>query len=163
MNLTLIAAVDLAYGIGYLGQLPWKLPADMAFFRKKTIGHPVLMGRKTYESIGKPLKDRDNYILTRQPMQISDVHIIHQLEEIAHLSDEIMVIGGAQIYNLCLPFANRIILTEVQVQLKADTYFPTFDKNEFYCIDQSFYAADKDNPYNMYFREYLRKSYIFDL
>lgn len=154
MNLTLIAAVDRAFGIGYQEQLPWHLPADMTFFRKNTIGHPVLMGRKTYESIGKPLKDRDNYILTRQPIQISDAHIIHQLEDIAHLCDEIMVIGGAQIYNLCLPFAKRILLTEVDTTVKSDTFFPRFNHLKFKCVSSQYYPADENNIYNMWFKEY---------
>lgn len=160
MNLTLIAAVDKKYGIGYQGKLLWNLPADMAFFRKKTIGFHVVMGRKTYESIGKPLKNRENYILSRQKIEIPGAFVIHQLQDIQHIREELMILGGAEIYKLCLPIANRIILTEVEAQLKADTYFPTFNKSEFECIQESFHAADKDNLYNMYFREYLRKSKI---
>ena len=158
MNLTLIAAVDEKYGIGYQGKLLWNLPADMTFFRKKTIGFPVIMGRKTYESIGKPLKDRENYILTRQNIEIPGATVIHQLEEIQHIQEEIMVLGGAEIYKLCLPYANRIILTEVAVQLKADTYFPKFDHLSFECVEAQYYSADEKNAYNMWFKEYRLKS-----
>jgi dihydrofolate reductase len=156
MNLTLIAAVDKNYGIGYQGQLLWHLPADMAFFRKKTLGHRVLMGRKTFDSIGKPLKDRENIVLTRQPIDIPGVKIIHHLEELANPQEEVMVLGGGEIYQFCLPLAKRIILTEVDVELTADAFFPQFDKNQFQCISEEYYPANEKNIYNMVFKEYLK-------
>ena len=156
MNLTLIAAIEQNYGIGYQGKLLWHLPADMAFFRKKTIGHKVLMGRKTYESIGRPLKDRENIVMTRQNIELPGVKIIHYLKEIKNDQEEIMILGGAELYALCLPYAKRIFLTEVEVNLKADAYFPKFDKMQFKCITKEFYPADDKNNYNMYFNEYSK-------
>lgn len=157
MNLTLIAAVEHNYGIGFQGHLLWDLPADMAFFRKKTWGATVIMGRKTYESIGRPLKNRKNYVLTRQPIHIPEVNVIHHLKELDHLQEEIMVIGGAEIYQLCLPYAKRIILTEVDVSLPADTFFPEFDHQKYECVSAEYYPADEKNQYNMIFKEYCIK------
>jgi dihydrofolate reductase len=158
MNLTLIAAVDKNYGIGYQGQLLWHLPADMAFFRKKTLGHMVLMGRKTFDSIGRPLKDRENMVITHQPIEIPGVKIVHHLEELANQQEEVMVLGGGEIYQLCLPYAKRIILTEVDAQLTADAFFPKFDKNQFQCVSEDYYPADEKNIYNMSFKEYIRNA-----
>jgi dihydrofolate reductase len=156
MSMTLIAAVDKNYGIGYQGQLLWHLPADMAFFRKMTMGHTIVMGRKTYDSIGKPLKDRENIVLTTQTLQIPGVTVIHDLKELVKEQKEIMIIGGAQIYELCLPFANRILLTEVDANLQADTFFPKIDKKQFQCIQEDRYAADEKNIYDMVFKEYIK-------
>ena len=156
MNLTLIAAVDKNHGIGYQGELLWHLPADMAFFRKNTLGHVVLMGRKTFDSIGRPLRDRENIVITRQNIEILDVQIIHDLKDIAHRQEEIMVLGGAEIYNLCLPLAKKIILTEVDAELTADAYFPPFDKTQFQCVKEDYYPADEKNIYNMVFKEYIK-------
>jgi len=158
MNLTLIAAVDKNYGIGYQGQLLWHLPADMAFFRKKTLGHMVLMGRKTFDSIGRPLKDRENIVITHQHIEIPGVKIVHHLEELANQQEEVMVLGGGEIYQLCLPYAKRIILTEVDAQLTADAFFPKFDKNQFQCVSEDYYPADEKNIYNMSFKEYIRNA-----
>lgn len=156
MNLTLIAAVDKNHGIGYQGELLWHLPADMAFFRKNTLGHVVLMGRKTFDSIGQPLKDRENIVITRQNIEIPGVQIIHDLKDIAHRQEEIMILGGAEIYNLCLPLAKKIILTEVDAELTADAYFPPFDKTQFQCVKEDYYPADEKNIYNMVFKEYIK-------
>jgi dihydrofolate reductase len=156
MSMTLIAAVDNNYGIGYQGQLLWHLPADMAFFRKMTMGHTVVMGRKTYDSIGKPLQDRENIVLTTQTLQIPGVTVIHDLKELVKEQKELMIIGGAQIYELCLPFANRILLTEVDANLQADTFFPKIDKKQFQCIQEDRYAADEKNIYDMVFKEYIK-------
>jgi dihydrofolate reductase len=156
MNLTLIAAVDKMYGIGFQGQLLWNLPADMAYFRKKTIGYSVLMGRKTFESIGKPLKDRRNFVLTRQNLNIPGVEVIHDLSEILDLG-EMMILGGAEIYTLCMPYAKRILLTEVDAKLTADTFFPKFNQSQFQCISEESYFADEKNIYNMTFKEYIKK------
>ncbi len=156
MSMTLIAAVDNNYGIGYQGQLLWHLPADMAFFRKMTMGHTIVMGRKTYDSIGKPLKDRENIVLTTQKLQIPSVTVIHDIKELVKEQKEIMIIGGAQIYELCLPLANRILLTEVDANLQADTFFPKIDKKQFQCIQEDRYPADEKNIYDMVFKEYIK-------
>jgi dihydrofolate reductase len=156
MNMTLIAAIENNNGIGYQGKLLWHLPADMTFFRSKTIGHPVLMGRKTFESIGKPLKNRENIVITRQKIEIPGVKIIHNLDELALIPDEIMVLGGGEIYQLCLPYAKRILLTEVDASLSADTFFPEFDKNIFKCESEVFHPADEKNIYQMVVKEYTR-------
>ena len=156
MELTLIAAIARNNAIGKDEKLLWNLPADMAFFRRKTKGKTVLMGRKTYESIGKPLKDRKNIVLTQQDLSIEGVSIIHDLTEIEKISEEIMVLGGGQVYELCMPFAKRLIITEVQVSLDADTFFPYIDTNQFKCIRTERYAADEHNRYDMVFKEYDR-------
>jgi dihydrofolate reductase len=154
MIITLIAACDLDRGIGYQGELPWHLPADLAYFKQKTLGKAILMGRKTYESIGRPLPGRRNLVLTRQFMQISGVEIIHHLDELRSLElDELMVIGGAEVYQQCLPMASRILLTEVHTRVKADAFFPQLPPS-FICLFEEHRPKDFNNLHAMTFREY---------
>lgn len=158
MNITLIAACDLEYGIGYQGKLPWHLPADLSFFKQKTLSKSILMGRKTFDSIGKPLPGRRNWVLSHSMAVIPGVELIRNLDEIWHLDiSEWMVIGGAQLYQLCLPYASKIILTQVQARFTVDRYFPRFASSGFSCVFEEYRAADEVNPYAMVFREYLRE------
>lgn len=156
MNLTMIAAIARNYGIGKNGKLLWHLPADMAFFRKMTLGKTVLMGRKTYESIGRPLINRKNIVLTHQDISIEGVSIIHHLKDIENTSEDIMVIGGEKIYELCMPLAKKLIITEVDAELEADTFFPKINLNQFKCISAEKYSSDERNLFSMVFKEYRR-------
>ncbi len=117
--------------IGYKGRLPWRLPGDLAHFKALTIGKPVLMGRKTFESIGRPLPGRRNLVLTRDPAWKADgvqaVATIEAAMEAAGNAPELMIIGGSAIYALTLPETERIELTEVHAQPDGDTRLPAFD------------------------------------
>lgn len=125
--------------IGRAGLLPWRLPADLKRFKKLTLGKPVLMGRRTFASLRKPLPGRTNIVLTRDPAFAAEgVLVVHDVEQalaaaerVAGPDGELMVIGGAEVYQLFLPRADRLYLTEVQGVFPGDTYFPTFDPAEF--------------------------------
>lgn len=118
-------------GIGYRGTLPWHLPDDLKTFKRITTGHPVLMGRKTYESIGKPLPNRQNIVLTRNKSWSADgVQVIHSPEVLAGLelmNPEVMVIGGAEIFALLLPMMSRMWVSHVKADYPADTFLPQFE------------------------------------
>jgi dihydrofolate reductase len=134
MSLSLIAAVAENNCIGVDGKLPWHIPEDLKFFQKNTLGKPVLMGRKTWESIPerfRPLKERTNIVLTRQsdyPLP-EGVFRIDSLESLTERSatEEVMVIGGAELYRQALPLANKLYITHVHRTVEGDAFFPTID------------------------------------
>jgi dihydrofolate reductase len=133
--ISLIAALQKDRGIGYQGKLPWRIPEDLKHFKELTTGHPIIMGRKTYESIGKPLPGRTNIVVSTQPREyghdiISATSIESALEAAkqAEGSDEIFVIGGSSIYQAALPFADTLYLTLVEATEPVDTYFPAYEK-----------------------------------
>jgi dihydrofolate reductase len=157
MKFILIAACDEQQGIGFKGKLPWHLPADLAFFKDKTFAKPVLMGRKTFDSIGKPLPGRRNIVLSRQLLIIPGVEVIKEMNDLKDMNlDVIMVIGGQQIYEMLLPFAEKIFLTEVHAKFQTDAFFPKFSANEFTCIAEQYFPQDSKNSYAMTFREFVR-------
>ena len=118
--------------IGHTNGLPWRLPADLAFFKRLTMGHPIIMGRKTYESIGRPLPGRLNIVVTRLPgyhaKGCTVVGSIDAAYVAAGSAEEVFVIGGAQVYEAALARADRIYLTEVESDIEGDTLFPRFDR-----------------------------------
>ena len=118
-------------GIGYRGALPWHLPDDLKTFKRITTGHPVLMGRKTYESIGRPLPGRQNIVLTRDPAWTAEgVQVVHsagELECLELMDPEIMVIGGAEIFSLMMPAMSRMWVSKVKGEYPADTFLPPFE------------------------------------
>ena len=129
-TLTLIVATDNAGGIGIRNTLPWKLPEDLAHFKRTTTGHPILMGRKTFESIGRPLPNRRNIVISRNPdWQHEGVETVASLQAALDLTDaaEVFVIGGAEIYRLALPLADRLIVTEISQRFDCDAFFPAID------------------------------------
>jgi dihydrofolate reductase len=134
MIISLIAAMDKNNVIGKDNSLPWKLPADMKRFKELTVGKPVVMGRKTFESIGKPLPGRKNIILTRDKnFRAKGCVVVHSVDEslkAAESSAELMIIGGAQIYRQFLPIANKMHLTLIDAEFGGDAYFPEYSKNE---------------------------------
>lgn len=129
-----IACISQDRGLGYNNQLLWRSAEDMDFFRTTTSNHTVVMGRKTYESIGKPLPHRRNIVLSRQ--DIPGVETYHSPDELkqalAEINDEVFIIGGASLYELFLPLANRLLLTEVAATKPADTFFPEFNRHDYY-------------------------------
>ncbi len=116
--------------IGANGGIPWHLPEDFLFFKKTTLGHPIVMGRKTYESLGKPLPGRKNIVLTSQALILPDLVIVHSKEQLIALNiptEEIFVIGGAKIYELLLPLCDTLLVTHVHRRVEGDTFFPVFE------------------------------------
>ena len=129
-TLTLIVATERHNGIGINNTLPWRLPEDLAFFKRTTTGHPILMGRKTFESIGRPLPNRRNIVITRNPdWQHEGVDTAGSLQQAADMAGdgEVFVIGGAQIYVEALPIASRLIVTEIAADFACDAFFPAID------------------------------------
>ena len=161
MIVSLIAAMDRNRLIGNRNRLPWHLPADLAHFKQVTMGKPVIMGRKTYESIGKPLPGRTNIVITRSAdFQAEGVQIAHSLKqalEYAAGEDEVMVIGGSSIYELALPEADRLYITYVDHSYQGDAWFPDFDLAQWRIIASEEPAADEKNPSDYRFVTYERK------
>ena len=133
MKRSLIVARARNGVIGHTNGLPWRLPADIAFFKKTTLGHPIIMGRRTYESIGKPLPGRLNIVVTRSPGFAAPGCVVVDSLAAAYRAagdvPEVMIIGGGQIYEAALPDADRIYLTEVEAEIAGDTVFPPLDPN----------------------------------
>ncbi len=130
ISFTGVVAMAADRAIGIRNAIPWRLPEDMRVFKRLTMGHPILMGRKTWESLGRPLPGRQNIVLTRDAsFQAEGAVVIHHPDELAaiELQDkEVMVIGGAQIYAMMLPFMQRLYVSEVAGEYEADTWFPPF-------------------------------------
>jgi len=152
---SLIVAMAQNGVIGRANALPWRLPQDLKRFRAFTLNKPILMGRKTFDSLGGPLPDRANLVLTRDRTWFSHgVVVVHSVEEAltqAATSDELVAIGGAQIFRLVLPFARRIYLTHVHADVAGDTYFPDFDATQWADIDCSTHPADGEHAYPVTF------------
>lgn len=157
MYLSIIVAAAENNVIGRNNQLPWHLPADLKYFKQITMGKPIIMGRKTYASIGRPLPGRTNIVITRQAdfkpegvMVVSSVEAAigacRQLEV-----DEAFITGGAEIFRQALPFAQRIYLTRVQAQVEGDTYFPSLDPAHWRRVRQERHVADEKNMYDYTF------------
>lgn len=158
MNISIIASVGKNNELGSDGNLLWHLPDDLKNFKNVTSGHTIVMGKKTYESIGRPLPDRKNIILTRDVDYEADGCIVaHSPEEILKFvndEDEIFIIGGGEIYKLFLPLANRLYLTEVDGEKEADTYFPSFNKNDWRLINSVRHDIDEKHDYSFNINTY---------
>ena len=151
MIISLIAAMGKDRVIGIANRLPWRLPADMKHFRALTLGKPVLMGRKTFDSIGKPLPGRTNIVVSQDPdFQPEGVTVARSVAEAlaaGREADEIMVIGGASFYAQLLPQAQRLYITEIHHAFAGDAFFPAWDPREWREIERDDHAADGDNIY----------------
>ena len=137
-RLSLIVAMTESRVIGVNNHLPWNIPEDLKRFKQITSGHPIVMGRKTFESIGKPLPRRTNIVITRdKTYRVEGGAVVHSFEEALEWArrsegaDEVFVIGGSEIFKLAIPLAWRIYLTEVRWPFEGDTFFPGFDEGEF--------------------------------
>ena len=134
--LALVVAMAKGRVIGKDGGLPWHIPEDLRHFRRVTMGHAILMGRKTWDSIGRPLPGRRNIVITRnRELQLEGAEVVHSLEEAVALArdggdSEPRVIGGASLYEAALPLATRIYLTEVDMEVEGDTFFPGLDESQ---------------------------------
>lgn len=165
MIISLIAAVAENGVIGRNNDLPWKLPDDMRFFMETTKGHYVIMGRKNYDSLHekfKPLPNRTNIVVTRQQsLNAPGCIVVNSVERALAIADkggeaEAFVIGGAEIYKLSLPEANKLYLTEIQATVEGDTYFPKFNKDEWREVSRKHHGADDRHPFSFDFVIYER-------
>ena len=158
MRLSLIVAVAKNRVIGNNNEIPWHLPADFTYFKKITTGHPVIMGRKTFESIGRPLPGRRNIVVSRNPVFRADgVEVVASLQQAIdacnnqHECTEAFVIGGATLYAEALPCVGLVYLTEVDAAPDGDTLFPVLDKNQWREIARERREADEKNIHAMEF------------
>lgn len=147
MNISLIAAISDNNVIGKNNTLPWKLPDDLRLFLNLTKTHSCIMGRKCFESIGKPLKDRVNIILSRDPDYIQDGCIVLQdIEDAISISgDNIFILGGAEIYKLALPLSTHFFRTTVHADIEGDIYFPEYDRSKWNSVYSAEYYQDIEN------------------
>ncbi|EGQ7841456.1 type 3 dihydrofolate reductase [Vibrio sp. Vb0937] len=154
MIISMIAAMADNRIIGKDNQMPWHLPADFAWFKRCTMGKPVVMGRKTYESIGRPLPGRLNIVISRdETLKIEGVTTVTSIEQALDVAgdvEEVMIIGGGAIYASCLPMANKLYVTHIEAAIDGDTQFPDWG-DEFKETYSEIYQADEKNAYNMRF------------
>jgi dihydrofolate reductase len=160
-ELIVVAAMARNRVIGHQGRMPWHLPADLKHFKAITLGHPVVMGRKTFESIGKPLPGRLNVVISRQRLQLPDgVALAGSLEEALRACNDagrVMVIGGGEIYRQALPLASGLELTYVDDQPAGDTRFPEFDRMDWDLTGMTVRPADANNASAMVFCSFKRR------
>lgn len=155
MILSLVAAMTPKHVIGKNNQLPWQMPADLAHFKKLTLSKPIIMGRKTYQSIGRLLPGRKNIIVTRDKnFQVEGAEIFHDLntalKSVEHYP-EVCVIGGGDIFTQALPLADILYLTYIYTDITGDSFFPDVDKNKFTEVSREEHKADEHNPYDYSF------------
>jgi len=162
-KLHIIVALGKQNQIGLNGTMPWHLREDLQNFKKLTQGHPIIMGRKTFESIGKTLPKRLNIVVTSQPEKVSGYNIcpaknIEQAIKTAKLSHkEIFIIGGANVYKQTLPLADKMTLTHVDYQDEADTFFPEINYNDWKIVSRKKYRKSPENDYDFEIVSYSRK------
>lgn len=157
--ISLIVAVSDNGVIGRDGDLPWRQPDDLRRFKAVTMGKPIVMGRKTWESIGRPLPGRQNIVVTRQTgLTLEGADVVASADAAvaaAAGADEVMIIGGSEIYALFLPLADRVYLTRVHAEVEGDAYFPDLD-DAWRLVSDERHAANDNNDYDMSFRIYER-------
>ena len=162
MIVSLIAAMDRTRGIGIDNRLPWRLSADLKKFRELTMGHHIVVGRKTFESIGKPLPGRQMIVLTRdKSYRAEGCDVVHSLEAAIELArgrkeSELFICGGAEIYAQSIGFADRMYLTFVDADVAADTFFPEFNEREWQAPESVYHPADEKNQYPFIFKSFNR-------
>ncbi|MCC2617989.1 type 3 dihydrofolate reductase [Aestuariibacter halophilus] len=152
MKLSMIAAMARGRVIGKDNDMPWHMPADLAHFKRVTLGKPVLMGRKTYESIGRALPGRRNVVISRDSSYtLADAEVVNDIDTALTLvanEDEVMIIGGGAIYAALLPRADRLYLTHIALDVDGDTHFPDYQAVATWaCVEQEHHEADDKNPY----------------
>ncbi len=159
MTVSAIVATARNLAIGHQNQIPWYLPADLKYFKKVTTGHHVIMGRKSFQSIGRPLPNRVNVVVTRDPFFVATgCTVAHSLEEALELAEangetEAFVIGGGEIYRKSWPYLDRLYLTEVDMEPEAgDVFFPKIDEKEWKELSREAYPADEKNEFGYVFR-----------
>jgi dihydrofolate reductase len=162
MKISPIAACDLDMTIGKEGDLPWHLPADLRFFKRTTMGKPMIMGRRTFETLPGPLKGRQNIVLTRsEDFAREGVEVARSIDEALEIArravdadettDEVMILGGATVYEEMLPISDRLYLTVIHECFEGDTFFPAFDIDDWEIAAAEHHEPDEENQYRYSF------------
>lgn len=163
MIISAIVAVAKNNVIGKDNDIPWYLPADLKYFKKVTLGHHIVMGRKCYESIGRPLPKRTNIVITRNPFFIATGCLVtHNLAEAVKIAEEngeeeVFIIGGGQIYEIAMPHVDRIYLTEVDLEVEGDIVFPEIDMDNWELTWEESHQSDEKNEHDYVFKTLNRK------
>ncbi|MFC6253403.1 dihydrofolate reductase [Secundilactobacillus hailunensis] len=159
-----IWAEDTQHAIGHKGQLPWHLPADMAFFKQHTIGKTLISGSRTFASYKKPLPHRKNIVLTTRTATDypSSVEVLHSASEVVayertHPEETVIISGGAKVFKSLLPYVDTLLRTRVQHTFKADTYMPKIDYDQFELVESIIHQPDEKNQYGMIFERWQRR------
>lgn len=161
--ISLLVAMGKNHVIGFENDMPWHLPGDLKYFKEKTTGQTIIMGRKTFDSIGKILPNRRNVVLTRQETDFPDgIEVIQNIDLIyqwnqENPNDEFFVIGGGNLYEQVLPYADRMYITEIDESFHGDTYFPAFQSHEWELTSKVKGKKNEKNPYDYYFLQYDRR------
>ena len=158
-SITLIAAIASNRAIGLAGSMPWHLPGELRHFKEVTMGKPIVMGRKTWESIGRALPGRQNIIVTgNRDFRASDCDVVASLDDALRVArgDEVMIIGGGQLYRQAMPLASRMILTLVECAPAADTWFPEWDRSAWHSVYSRTVDADAQNSCAYSVQELIR-------
>jgi dihydrofolate reductase len=163
MKITAIVAVGKNNVIGKDNQIPWYLPEDLKWFKKQTLGHAVVMGRKCFESIGRPLPKRTNIIITRDIFYlVQGCQVAHSISDALQLAKnegetEVFIIGGGEIYTQTLSIYDKIILTEVEIEAEGDVFFPEIDASDWKMTFEEKHEKDEKNEWNYTFKIFERK------
>lgn len=161
--LSLIVAMDKNRVIGYKNDMPWHLPNDLRHFKEKTSGHTIIMGRKTFESIGRVLPNRKHIVLTRSKTDFPDeVQVIHDTESIQQFAkenqnEELFVIGGGHLFQQIFPYADKLYVTLIEEEFEGDVYFPEIEEEVWRLVAKERGLKDERNPFDYFFLEYERK------
>ena len=161
-----LVAVSNELVIGVDNDLPWNLKDDLAHFKKYTLNKVIIMGRKTYESIGRPLPNRINYVISRTIKEIDGAHVFNNLEEAMlsaekhnknlDIENEIVIIGGGYLFEETLPILNKLVITRVNCSVAGDVYYPKIDMKNWELISSESYTKDSDNDYDFKIEEYKK-------
>jgi dihydrofolate reductase len=149
MKVSIVVAISENHVIGKDNKLLWHIPNDLKHFKEITTGHTIIMGRKTYDSVGKPLPKRRNIIITRQPITIEGCEVVSSIESALALCaghDEVFIVGGAEIYKQSLNLTDRIYLTIIHKEFEGDSFFPEISKVEWIEVSREDYQPDAKNP-----------------
>lgn len=163
MTISLLLAMDRNNGIGLGNKMPWRLPADLAYFKALTLGHTIVMGRRTFESVGsKPLPGRRNVVLTRDSsFRAEGCETAHSLEEALQRyagEEELFIVGGGEIYAKSMPYADKLYITVIDHEFEVDTHFPQVNEAEWRIASEKPGVRDERNPYDYVFRVYERRT-----
>lgn len=160
MHLSIITAFDINRVIGFKNRLPWSLPADLLRFKRITWGKPIIMGRNTFESIGRPLPGRTNIILSRQQKEFNGCQVYQSLEDAIQMhkeEKEIFIIGGANLYEQTISKVDRLYVTVIHHEFEGDTFFPQWNHDEWEVIEQEDCIPDTQNKFSYVFQTLKRK------
>ncbi|GAK04257.1 dihydrofolate reductase [Geomicrobium sp. JCM 19037] len=161
MKISMIAAHDLNRGIGKDNEMPWHLPADFRYLKKVTTGHPLIMGRSTFASIGKPLPERRNIVITSRTDYAPDgVEVVHSLDEAIERCagvSEVFIFGGSSVYEQAMERADKLYITEIEERFDVDRYFPAYTDEDWQLVWEEAGQVDERNRYAHTFKQYERK------